>query len=80
MVMQMPRFNLSAAEASSLADYFAAVSEMPYPVELERRRHAISPRAGPTGDSNPYAAAMRIVLDNNYCVKCHSVGDFTPQR
>ncbi len=26
-----------------------------------------------------YDAAMRIVTDNNYCIKCHLVGDFEPK-
>ncbi|MEX2175973.1 MAG: hypothetical protein WD872_16545 [Pirellulaceae bacterium] len=62
-----------AAEARDYAAALEAAGEMPAeggawseqsPSELLARR---------------YDDAMQIVVDGNYCVKCHQVGDFEPQ-
>lgn len=34
---------------------------------------------GNGGQTSRFDDAMKIVVDNNYCVKCHAVGDFEPQ-
>jgi mono/diheme cytochrome c family protein len=94
VAMRMPRFNLSAAEATGLARYFAAVDRADYPYQYQQRRQAayldraeqryrdllesIAPSAKPSAASR-FEHAMRIVTDNNYCIKCHIVGDFVPQ-
>jgi cbb3-type cytochrome oxidase cytochrome c subunit len=92
--MRMPKYNLSAAEAGALADYFAAQDRMAYPYQtIDRRDRAYlqqaeqayreqrKARPGPERAADPdrLAAAVRIVTDKNYCVTCHMVGDYDPR-
>jgi hypothetical protein len=89
--LRMPRFNLSPEEATRLVNYFAAVDEVEYPYafsarrqpeHLERAESAYQQAiAGATIKDKPRTRlddAMRVVVNNNYCVKCHLVGDFMP--
>jgi len=76
VVMRMPNFHMSSDEASKLVNYFAAKSDAEFPYEYNTRR-----RGGYLAQleqSHPALLedAMRIVTDGNYCVKCHSVGDY----
>jgi hypothetical protein len=75
-VLRMPNFNMSSDEASKLVDYFAASSNSEFPYEYNARRRtgylAESEQAHPALLTD----AMKIVTDGNYCVKCHSVGDY----
>lgn len=77
-VLRMPKFNMSSDEAGKLAAYFATVDKAEYPYDFDNRtRSGYLARAderhpGRLGD------ALKIVTDNNYCIKCHLVGDFTP--
>jgi cbb3-type cytochrome oxidase cytochrome c subunit len=70
-VMPMPKFNLTAEEAATLAKYFAAnsqsaLSAIPSPKSQDPR-----PK---TNDQS-----LRFVLDaNNSCAKCHLIGDYRP--
>ena len=77
-VLRMPRFNMSSAEATALASYFAAVNNVEYPYQFDgrtRRGYLASVEAEhPTHLED----ALKIVTDNNYCVKCHLIGDFEP--
>ena len=89
--LRMPRFNMTPAEATQLVNYFAAVDNAEYPYAFSSRRQpdhlqqADSAYAqtlnGAEFDGKPRTRlddAMRIVVNNNYCVKCHRVGDFEP--
>ena len=75
-VLRMPNFHMSSDEASKLVDYFAAKSgaEFPYEYNLRRRTDYLAglEKTHPTVLND----AMKVVTDGNYCVKCHSVGDY----
>jgi cytochrome c2 len=76
VVLRMPNFHMSSDEASKLVDYFAAKSNAEFPYEYNNRR-----RRGYIGDlekTHPALLndAMKIVTNGNYCVKCHSLGDY----
>ena len=75
-VLRMPNFHMSSDEASKLVDYFAAKSNAEFPYEYNNRR-----RGGYLAEleqTHPALLddAMKIVTDGNYCVKCHSLGDY----
>jgi cytochrome c2 len=78
VVMRMPNFRMSGDEATKLVDYFAAKGNADFPYEYNVRRRggylAELEQAHPSFLND----AMNIVTDGNYCVKCHSVGDFQP--
>ncbi len=75
-ILRMPNFRMSSAEAAALVDYFAANSNADFPYEYNERRRggylAELERSHPTLLDD----AMKIVTDGNYCVKCHSIGDY----
>lgn len=76
VVLRMPNFHMSSDEASKLVDYFAAKSNSEFPYEYNNRR-----RGGYIAEleqTHPALLndAMKIVTDGNYCVKCHSLGDY----
>jgi hypothetical protein len=76
VVLRMPNFHMSSDEASKLVDYFAAKSNADFPYEYNnRRRHSYLSQLEQShrGVLND---AMKIVTDGNYCVKCHSLGDY----
>jgi mono/diheme cytochrome c family protein len=75
-VLRMPRFNLSSDEAEKIVHYFATADNVDYPYQYHR------PGGGdytPGDDLEKYDQALKLVTDNNYCVKCHLVGDFRPK-
>jgi len=76
VVMRMPNFRMTSDEASKLVNYFAAKSNAEFPYEYNARRRssylAELERSHPTVLDD----AMKIVTDGNYCVKCHSIGDY----
>jgi hypothetical protein len=76
VVLRMPNFHMSSDEASKLVNYFAAKDNSEFPYEYNARRRggylAEAERAHPALLDD----AMKIVTDGNYCVKCHSLGDF----
>ncbi|NOY42516.1 MAG: hypothetical protein GXP26_11845 [Planctomycetes bacterium] len=79
VLMRMPNFHMSAADAEKLVNYFAAVSGAEFPYEYKPRQRE-SYLASLEGDRpERLAEAMNIVVNGNYCVKCHAVGDFLPQ-
>ena len=94
VLLRMPKFNMSSAEAAVLVDYFAAVDDAAYPYDFSRRTrsdHLASEEsefrktleeAGTAEipyENARFEHAMKIVTDQNYCIKCHSVGDFEPK-
>ncbi|HEX5472884.1 MAG TPA: PDZ domain-containing protein [Lacipirellulaceae bacterium] len=76
VVLRMPNFHMSSDEASKLVNYFAAKSNAAFPYEYDNRRRQ-DYLAG-LEQSHPARLndAMKIVTNSNYCVKCHSVGDY----
>lgn len=90
-VLRMPRFNMSSEEASKLAAYFSAVDNVEYPYDFNARRQSdyltreeSGYQAGLKSSNDARKTtrledAMRIVTNNNYCVKCHIVGDYEPK-
>jgi hypothetical protein len=79
VVLRMPNFHMSSDEAAKLVDYFAAASgaEFPYEYRPQQRSSYLAQVSAERDD--PLAGAMNIVVDGQYCVKCHSVGEFNPQ-
>jgi len=75
VILRMPKFNMSPQEASTLVNYFAAVDNAEYPYQFDSR----TKNQPLTSDEQKMMTnAMKIIVDNNYCVKCHLVGDFSP--
>jgi cytochrome c2 len=75
-VMRMPNFHMSSGEASKLVNYFAAKSAAEFPYEYNTRRRGGYLAGLEQSHPNLLGDAMRIVTDGNYCVKCHSMGDY----
>lgn len=93
-VMRMPKFNMSSSEATALVNFFAARDQAEYPYAYQERTRAghllqteqnyqESLAKVPQGQRPDGASrldhAMNIVVSNNYCIKCHRVGDYSPQ-
>jgi cbb3-type cytochrome oxidase cytochrome c subunit len=80
-VLRMPRFNMSAEEAQTLANYFAAVDDEQFPYQqipqrepeyLTKKSEQLKKFLAPKKTS--YLAESWRVLNAPLCVKCHSVG------
>lgn len=93
-VLNMPRFTLSTDEATTLANYFAAVDRVDYPHQFTEQRRSthladaemryqsrLKELSTPDTalSGNRLDDAMRLTTDKNYCVTCHIIGDFDPQ-
>ncbi len=78
VVLRMPKFNMSSDEATQLANYFAAVDEAQYPYLVDHRTDSSYLAAQDTKHPKRFEDALKIITGNEYCVKCHKVGDFTP--
>lgn len=74
VVLRMPKFNMSSEEAGALARYFAASDGIDTPFNTESRGEGQLSQ----GEVKQFQDALKIVTDNNYCIKCHYVGDFSP--
>jgi cytochrome c2 len=79
VVMRMPNFHMSSDEAAKLVDYFAAASNAPFPYEYHKQQRQSYLASQEKERPERFAEAMNIVVDGNYCVKCHAVEDFQPQ-
>jgi hypothetical protein len=77
-VLRMPKFNMSPAEATKLVNYFAAVDGVDYPYDFDPRTRESHLTAEDAEHPHRLADALKIVTDNNYCTKCHLLGDFSP--
>ncbi len=81
--LRMPRFNMAAAESTALVNYFAAVDDADYPYQKSSAPQMMTVAATKLKESDSsekdWRQALNIVVDNNYCIKCHKVGDFSPQ-
>jgi hypothetical protein len=93
VLLRMPKFNLSPDEATKLVNYFAARDNANYPFEFDQRtrddyleiaEHRYLelveqlPEAARAEGASRLNDAMNIVIDRNYCIQCHRVGDFEP--
>ncbi|HEX4130662.1 MAG TPA: hypothetical protein VHZ24_11520 [Pirellulales bacterium] len=78
VVLRMPKFNMSSTEAGALANYFSAVDNAEYPYEFDPRTRGEYLSSAESSHPHRLSEALRIMTDNNYCVKCHLIGDFTP--
>ena len=79
VVLRMPNFHMSSDEASKLVDYFAAASNAEFPYEYRQQQRASYLAEVSHGGDDRLSMAMNIVVNGQYCVKCHMVGDFKPQ-
>ena len=91
-LLNMPKFNMSAADATKLVNYFAARdgAEFPYKFESSKRsshlailadqyRHAVEdlpPEQQKNFSGERFDDAMKIVTSAAGCVKCHAVNDY----
>lgn len=78
VALRMPRFNMSSAEASTLANYFAAVDGVPYPYHEDHRTDSAYLAEQDAKNPKRLPDAMQLVTSNKYCVQCHLLGDYTP--
>lgn len=78
VVLRMPKFNMSSDEASALVGYFAAVDGAEYPYNFNSRTRASYLSAQEQRHPQRLADALKIITDNNYCIKCHLIGDYSP--
>ena len=76
VLLRMPRFNMSSEEADKLVHYFAAADNVDYPYQYHRPGGS---DYTPPEEFQKYDDALKLVTDNNYCVKCHLIGDFRPK-
>ncbi len=84
-VLRMPRFNMSAAEAQALANYFAAVDGAGYPYQAlpEREPEYLAAKTAELHAADPtkkhdYQTEAWKVLNSPLCIKCHAVGGRMP--
>jgi cytochrome c2 len=77
-VLRMPKFNFQSSEAADLVNYFAAVDGAEYPYVYDPRLDESSLAAVEQAHPGHLDGALKIVTNNNYCVKCHLVGDYAP--
>jgi cbb3-type cytochrome oxidase cytochrome c subunit len=78
VVLRMPRFNMSSEEASRLVDYFAAADGAEFPYEFDDRTKVEHLSQAEAQHPDRLKDAFRIVINQDYCVKCHLIGDFRP--
>jgi hypothetical protein len=78
VLLRMPRFNMSSDEATKLVNYFAAMDDAHYPYNYDPRTSEGYLAAKSESHPGRLTDALKIITDNNYCVKCHAVGDFQP--
>jgi hypothetical protein len=78
VVLRMPKFNMSPAEASKLVNYFAAMDNAQYPYDFDPRTRESYLASENAQHHDRLSDALKIVTDGNYCIKCHLIGDFNP--
>ena len=77
-VLRMPKFNFDSKQAAALVNYFAAVDGADYPYVYDPRLDESSLAEVEKSHPGHLEGALKIVTNNNYCVKCHLLGDYTP--
>jgi len=93
VLMSMPRFPFRGDQAQQLVAYFAAVDGADHPLnniaqrqesylaaahERYRDRLAELSDDADTLEGDHLDDAMRFLVDEAYCVKCHLIGNFSP--
>ncbi len=79
VVMRMPNFHMSSDDAAKLVNYFAATSGVQFPYEYRSHQRASYLAEMEADRPERLNEAMNIVVNGNYCVKCHAVEDFQPE-
>ncbi|MEO1997539.1 MAG: hypothetical protein ABGZ17_19950, partial [Planctomycetaceae bacterium] len=85
-ILRMPKFNLSDHEAQTLANYFAAVDEAPYPYQSvpEREPPYLAQQnalwSGKLNGNDDYLTESWKILNGQVCSGCHSVGGFIARK
>lgn len=59
-------------------NYFAAADNAVYPYEFDPRTREQYLSSSEASHPDRLSQALKIMTDNNYCVKCHFIGDFAP--
>ena len=77
-VLRMPKFNFQSSEAAALVNYFASVDGADYPYVYDPRLDESLLAAVEQTHPGHLEGALKIVTNNNYCVKCHLVGSYAP--
>ncbi len=80
VLLRMPRFNMSSAEAEALAAYFAAVDGAEYPSEFNPRRDTRYLQQQEAQQPGRLRDAFSIVTHTQHCGACHVVQNFIPTR
>ncbi len=80
VLLRMPRFNMSSAEAEALAAYFAAVDGAGYPSEFNPRRDTRYLQQREAEEPGRLRDAFSIVTHTQHCGACHVVQNFIPTR
>jgi cytochrome c2 len=78
VVLRMPKFNMTSAESEAIVGHFAALDGAEYPYEFDRRTRSDYLTATESWHPNRMEDALKLITDNNYCIKCHKLGDFAP--
>jgi hypothetical protein len=92
--LRMPKFNMTPDEATKLAAYFAAIDNAEYPYAFSQRRQSSHLEAlnseyqqrlsmlpedeRPKESTSRLDGALNIVTSQDFCVKCHIVGNYVP--
>jgi hypothetical protein len=77
-VLRMPKFNMSADEASILVNYFAAMDSAEYPYSFDARTR--QDHLEREEQRFPKRLDDAKVFVQTICLQCHKLGDFTPTR
>ena len=77
-VLRMPKFNFYSSEAAALVNYFASVDGAEYPYVYDPRLDESTLTDVEESHPGHLEGALKIVTNNNYCVKCHLVGSYAP--
>jgi len=78
-VLKMPRYSMSAGDASKLVEYFAAVSGVDFPYSSPPPGRTDRSAAGDRRRGGRLDDAMKILTDGKtFCAKCHLIGDYSP--
>ena len=69
---------MTSDEATKISNFFAASDRAEYPYMYDPRMSLSHLQELEAQRPGRMADALKIIVDNNYCIKCHRVGDFTP--
>ncbi len=79
VVLRMPKFNYKEGDVETLANFFAAQDNQPYPYveQGEREDSYLSEKSKALG-ANHLDGGWKLVTNQNLCVKCHPIGGRAP--